>query len=266
MQIVAIDDEKIALEGILAQVKKILPKAQVNGFRNPMEALDFIKENQVDIALCDVEMREMNGIETAKKIKDLNPRCNIIFTTGYSEFTGEAMALHASGYILKPITRAKLEEEFGDLRHEIVEGEPKTEAPFTAVTFGNFSFYYKGELVHFTYSKTKELLAYLIDREGNPCSTANIMAALWGDEAAGKVSYFKNIRSDLIMTFENLGYPQLIVKQRGVLGLDKSLIDCDYFRLLKEEPQAITAFHGEYMTDYEWSEYTLGYLLKYDEV
>jgi CheY-like chemotaxis protein len=71
MQIVAIDDEKIALEGILAQVKKILPKAQVNGFRNPLEALDFIKENQVDIALCDVEMREMNGIETAKKIKDL---------------------------------------------------------------------------------------------------------------------------------------------------------------------------------------------------
>ncbi|MBQ5431147.1 MAG: response regulator [Lachnospiraceae bacterium] len=264
MQIIAIDDEKIALEGIVARVKKIMPSADVKGFRNPLEALAFAEKNRVDIVLCDVEMRELNGIETAKRIKELYPRCNIIFTTGYSEFTGEAMALHASGYILKPITKDKLEEEFRDLRHDIKEDEEE-KAPFTAVTFGSFSFYYKGELVRFTYSKTKELLAYLIDREGNPCSTANIMAALWGDEAGGKASYFKNIRSDLIMTFENLGYPQMIVKQRGVLGLEKSLIDCDYFRLLREEPQAVSAFHGEYMTDYEWSEYTLGYLLKYDQ-
>lgn len=264
MQIIAIDDEKIALEGIVAQVKKLMPAAEVDGFRNSLDAISFATKHPVDIALCDVEMRELDGIQTAKKIKDLYPRCNIIFTTGYSEFTGEAMALHASGYILKPITKEKLKEEFSDLRHEVKERE--VEAPFKAVTFGSFSFYHRGELVRFTYSKTRELLAYLIDREGNPCSTASIMAALWGDEAGNKASYFKNIRSDLIMTFENLGYPQMVIKQRGVLGLEKSLIDCDYFRLLKEEPAAISAFHGEYMTDYEWSEYTLGYLLKYDQM
>lgn len=42
-------------------------------------------------------MRGTNGVEVAKKLKGINPRMNIIFVTGFSEYTGDAMSLHASG-------------------------------------------------------------------------------------------------------------------------------------------------------------------------
>ena len=135
MVIVAADDEKLALESLMSAIRKAAPDGEVHGFRRAEEALSFVKDHSCDIAFLDIEMRGTNGVELARKIKEENPKVNIIFTTGYSEFMEDAFRLHASGYVMKPVTPEKILAELQDLRHEV---QPEEKKRVRIQTFGNF--------------------------------------------------------------------------------------------------------------------------------
>ena len=104
MKIIAVDDERIALSGLKLILNKAVPQADIAAFRQAKEALAYACQTRVDIAFLDVRMQEMNGIFLAERLKETNPRINIIFVTGYDEYAREAISLHASGYITKPVT------------------------------------------------------------------------------------------------------------------------------------------------------------------
>ena len=103
----------------------------------------------------------------------------------------------------------------------------------------------------FEYSKTKEMIAYLIDRKGTLCSTKEIMAILFEDD--DKMSYFQRLRRDFLETFESIGYTDIILQSKGQLGIDKDKIYCDYFDYLNGQTDL---YNGEYMTQYEFGEFT----------
>lgn len=79
MRIVAVDDERIALNGLVSAIKKVAPDEELLSFQSPSEALSAAKESVFDIAFLDVEMRGMDGITLAKRLKAINPKINIIF-------------------------------------------------------------------------------------------------------------------------------------------------------------------------------------------
>ena len=63
MTIIAIDDEKLALEGLVTEIALAAPEAEVHGFRSGVEALAFCREKEsLDVAFCDIEMKKMNGL------------------------------------------------------------------------------------------------------------------------------------------------------------------------------------------------------------
>ena len=157
MKILALDDEQIALEGLVLAAKKAEPSAAIYSFRKPGEALEFCKTMSCEVAFLDIQMRNMSGVELAKKIKLLNPQTNIIFTTGYTDYMKEAFDIHASGYILKPVTPAKIQKELDNLRFPVL---PAAKKKVRFQTFGNFEVFIDGEPVRFKYEKTKEMLAY----------------------------------------------------------------------------------------------------------
>ena len=78
--------------------------------RSPKDALAYMQENSVYLAFLDIQMPGMLGTELAKRIKLLHPTIHIVFTTGYDSYMGDAFSLHANGYILKPVTNAKIEK------------------------------------------------------------------------------------------------------------------------------------------------------------
>lgn len=198
MTILAVDDEKPALASIVEQLRQLLPEAEVLGFRKPSEALEAVQEKSCEIAFLDIEMKEMDGITLAKRIKRIHPKANIIFTTGYSEYSGEAFSLHASGYLMKPIFPDMIQEELENLRHPI---KPQNEKKLQVKAFGNFEVYLNGEPMTFHYNKTKELLAYLVDREGAVCTNKELMSVLWESDEP-HLSYIQKLRKDLQTAFE----------------------------------------------------------------
>ncbi|MCR5546106.1 MAG: response regulator [Lachnospiraceae bacterium] len=258
MQILAVDDEKIALEGLVSSIEKVVPDADVMGFRRGDLAIEYASKNTIDVAFLDIEMRGENGLELGNKLKEMYPNVNIIFTTGYGEYAGEAFKMHASGYVMKPATPEKIKKELDELRHPIENGSSNR---VSCKTFGNFEVFVDNKPVEFQYNKSRELFAFLVDRNGALSTIQEIIMNLWDDsEPDSHISYLKNVRKDMISTFEKLECSDVIVRQHGRIGIVPNLIDCDYFAFLNKDESVQVNYMGEYMTQYSWAEYTNGAL------
>lgn len=260
IRILVVDDEKIIREGAAKVIAKCEPNAEIVVCDSGKEALKEAKKEPFDIAFCDIEMPEMDGIALAKRLKKVTPGMNIIFSTAYPQYTGEAMKLHASGYINKPLTAAKVEKELADLRHPIEDED----AGLRVQTFGHFEVFYDGQPLQFKYSKTKELFAYLVDRNCAVVDSGEIQSALWEDDT-DRSAYYRQLRKDLLDTLENVGAGDAIVAMHGGMGILPQKIRCDFFDYLAGTPKGINAYHGEYMQQYSWAEVTHGTLEMRDD-
>lgn len=250
MRIIAVDDEKIALESLSSAIKAIVTEDDVVSFRYPEDALEYAKENHCDIAFLDVEMAGISGIDLASELKKYNSEINIVFCTGYGNYRDAAFDLHASGYLMKPITPEKVKRELENLRRPIFEKKR-----LKVQTFGNFEVYMDGKPVAFKYRRTKELFAYLIDRAGAMCTVGEIIGILFEDEG-GREDYFQKLRRDLLSSLEELGCASVIVHKRGMLGVVVSEIQCDYYDCLSHKKDFSSCYFGEYMSQYSFAEYT----------
>ena len=117
--IILVEDEPVILTGFVHILNDALPEAQIFGFREGAEALSFAAANRIAVAFLDVELSGESGLELAKKLLDINPRTNIIFLTGHTEYTAEALNMHCSGYLLKPLTGEKIQHEMAYLRYPV---------------------------------------------------------------------------------------------------------------------------------------------------
>ena len=244
------DDEKISLESLVNSIKAIVAEDEVVSFRYPEDALEYVKDNFCDIAFLDVEMAGMSGVALAEELKKYNSEINIVFCTGYGNYRDKAFELHASGYLMKPITPEKVKRELENLRRPILERKR-----LKVQTFGNFEVYIDGKPLSFKYRRTKELLAYLVDRVGALCTVGEIIGILFEDEG-GRDDYFQKIRRDLLSTLQEVGCENVIVHKRGMLGVVISEIQCDYYDCLNKKKDFATSYLGEYMSQYSFAEYT----------
>ena len=213
----------------------------------------FVKNNSVDIAFLDINMRGMGGLALAEKIIDVYPDCKIVFCTGYEEYAIPAFKLHASGYLLKPVSAKDVQTEIDNIK-----GVRQKEKPLTVKCFGTFEVYAKGEKLGFKRSKTKELFAFLIDRNGAGVTISEIGVALWENDEAGKnQNYIHQLFRDLRQSLEAIGVEDVFERNNYLYSVNPEKIDCDYFEYLRNgKPE----FLGEYMSQYSWAESTCGML------
>jgi len=99
MKCIAIDDEPRALEIIDKFTSKVEFLDLAGKFRNPLEAMNFLLNHNIDLVFLDINMPEITGTEL---IKTLQHKPMVIFTTAYSEYALESYELNAIDYLLKP--------------------------------------------------------------------------------------------------------------------------------------------------------------------
>ncbi len=252
---IAVDDEPLMLGALTKAIQASADIASVASFSSCEEALDFIKSNPADIAFLDIHMRGMGGLSLAEKIIGFCPECKIVFCTGYEEYAIPAFKIHAAGYLLKPISAADVQAEIDNIK-----GIKQREKPLTVKCFGNFEVYINGEKLVFKRSKTKELFAFLVDRNGAGVTVAEIGVALWEkDEAQKNQNYIHQLFRDLRHSLEAVGMNDIFQRNNYFYSIVPEKIDCDYYTYLKTgKPE----FRGEYMTQYSWAEQTCGLLWK----
>ena len=228
--------------------------------RNPYDANEVVKNKQVSLAF--VELEDKKVLELATKVIKNNPVINIIFMSKTKEYCYDAFRIHASGYILKPITKEELKDNLDHLRFQLTNNTNRVRVE----CFGKFEIYVDEKPVKFGRNKTKELLAYLIDRNGTMCNNEDLLSILWPDDEPTESlkQQVRNLIYDLNKSLKRLNVENIIIRQNNLIGIDKNKIECDYYNFQVGDPKALQSFRGEYMTQYsDWSYYMECNLQKY---
>ncbi|MCL2637042.1 MAG: response regulator [Oscillospiraceae bacterium] len=257
MKILALDDSESALKLLTGAIAEACPTAEVTAFNKPSELLEYAKENQCSIAFLDIEVWGTSGLTVAEALKEQNPNINIVFVTAYSEYATEAFELYPSGYVMKPVTKEAIERELENLRYPL---DNKSSAQLYAQTFGNFEVFSFGIPIKFKYSKTKELFAYLIDRNGAAINTNELCAVLWEDrqDTSNLKAYLRKLISDLLTALKRIGAEDAVLKRHNSIAVIPQKITCDSYEFMKNNTTRKSAFSGQYMAQYSWAEMTAG--------
>ncbi|MBS7325305.1 MAG: response regulator transcription factor [Thiopseudomonas sp.] len=111
MNVLIADDEPLARARLAAMVSRIegcqLLEPQAS---NGKEALQLCAQHNPDVLLLDIQMPELDGIEVATALNRLPNTPAIIFCTAHDEFALPAFAVHALGYLVKPVRAEQLEQ------------------------------------------------------------------------------------------------------------------------------------------------------------
>ena len=254
MKAIAVDDELYMLEALEEAIRASSDITQVASFSSCSAALSYVMENPVDIAFLDINMRGIGGLGLAEKIIGVQPRCKIIFCTGYGEYAVSAFQLHASGYLMKPITAEAVQKEI-----DHIKGIKTTEKLLTIKCFGHFEVLYNGEVLPFKRKKAKELLAVLVDRNGAGMTAKQICAILFPDDTddTKNAAYLRQLVLDLKHTLKTIRADDVLRHDTPYYRIDTNLVKCDYLSFLET---GRPLFHGEYMTQYSWAEETCAML------
>ena len=119
MKIVCVDDHPIMLQGLIQNIRKILPESTVCGFHRAEDALSFINDNGCEILISEIELCGTDGLKLAQKAKKVCPAVNIIFLTvcDEKEYAREVLQIKPSGYLVKPANKEQLAFELHNLRY-----------------------------------------------------------------------------------------------------------------------------------------------------
>lgn len=263
MRAICVDDEPLAVEYTLGQCAALSQIDEAKGFTNAKEALVWLHDHPVDVALLDIDMPHIDGITLAARIKEMRPHTAILFLTAHKSYAFDAYAVHPVGYLLKPVSQKRLAEEVdyvcGNAKCLVSASGP---ARIQVRTFGNFDVFVGSEPVSFRLAKAKEILAYLVDRQGAGVTRAELFSAVWEglpyDRRMQKQLdvYVRSLRD----TLREYGIGQMVQMRRGVLRVDPNVFDCDAYRFFAGEGDAVNAYRGEYMSSYSWANLTEGLL------
>lgn len=251
---ITVDDERPLLTALTTAVSASPDISSVTEFSSCSSALEWTRSHPVDIAFLDISMRGMGGLALAERIAEIHPECKIIFCTGFAQYAVEAFQLHVSGYLLKPVTAEAVQREI-----DHVKGMRAKEKLLTVRCFGYFEALSRGEPLNFKRTRSKELLAVLIDCKGADMTAKQICAIMWPEsgEDAKSMNYLHQLFSDLRNALTAVGAGEILRQNGYYYALDIERIDCDYYCFLQTgKPE----FRGEYMMQYSWAEETLALL------
>lgn len=208
-----IDDEPLALLLLKNLLQEISQLEVVGTFTLAEEGLLEITKLTPDIVFLDIDMPSINGIEAARRVKTFAPRTEIVFVTAYDHFALEAFDVHASGYLLKPIQKERLQSLLSHIldRRDVLQAEVKVDRPLCAYFLGQFMLMdEEGELVKWRTKKVKELCAYLLHKN-QPVDRSLILEDLWPNQPLDKaVNLLHTTVYQLRKKLKDIGYEKAL--------------------------------------------------------
>ncbi|ASS65233.1 MULTISPECIES: response regulator [unclassified Paenibacillus] len=183
--VIAADDEQLALRRTGQLLESLEGMAVLGLFDRANALLDYAltASETIHLALLDMEMPGMHGLELARRLKDIFPEIQIVFLTAHDEYARDAFEVEALDYLLKPATledMEKMRSRYGKRTRTYEAPAITAHGQVSVRSMGPFSVAAGGgEPLRFRNSKSRELLAYLHAHEGKPVSKAQIMDALW---------------------------------------------------------------------------------------
>ena len=233
MKVILVDDDK----AMLLILKRILGKIEgieiVNTFNNARNVLEFIKDNNIDMVFVDIKMPEENGLELAKKILCTSTMTDIVFTTSYREYAVEAFDICAFDYLVKPISKERVERTIRrafEKRETLVEKKLEKQNNISVYLLGGIDVSSKNAgAVKWTSAKSIELFAYLLLKEGRNISKSLIIEDVFpGMPLKNAENYLKTAVYQIRKALEAHDSNLLLISNNGSYKLECSNFYVDF--------------------------------------
>lgn len=187
MNIIIIDDERMAIDVLRFKLNRLTQfQISIKGtFTNATDALQFLKNESIDVVFLDIEMIDVHGLQVAKQLIR-NPLIQIIFVTAHAQFAVDAFDIEATDYLLKPVHEKRLMKALTKAQQKLqlqeeVEKEKKEHLLY-AHTFGSFYLLdAQHEVIKWRTRKVRELFLYLWFHQKKPMLNVVIIEELWPD-------------------------------------------------------------------------------------
>lgn len=192
MRVVIIDDEpamQLVLKKYLANIHGV---TLVGAFQDTDTAYNFILKEPVDLVISDIGMPSENGLAFAKRLLDVKPQLNLVFLTAYVQYALEAFGVQAFDYIVKPVTKQRLEQTITRLQTKL---QPQVPAPARLRVYclgGLDVISQSGQRVHWISSKSEEVFAYLLLNLGRAVSRDRLIEDIFQDMSLQKAAIYLN--------------------------------------------------------------------------
>ncbi len=215
-------------------------------FETGEQLLAYLRENSLDAVFLDIEMPGVNGLQLLEQIQNLNENIEIIFVTAFNQYAVEAFELQAMDYIMKPLT----EERLGKTIRRLLKTNKMATHPGKPFIqcFGDFEVFLNGEALTWKNSKAKEVLAFLVHKNGVPVNWEKITAAVWPDFNTEKAQ--TNFHATTYLLRKRLaeaGLSQILESVRGNYRIVTDKVDCDVYQLeemiKKKQLEGKESFH-----------------------
>ena len=108
LRCIVADDEPLAVELLRSYVQRDERLQLVGAFTDARAAMATLQQGGVDLAILDIQMPELSGIEIARAADEMGVR--VMFITAYREYALDGFRVHAADYLLKPVSRNEFAE------------------------------------------------------------------------------------------------------------------------------------------------------------
>ena len=263
MRAILVDDEPLMLRSFMRCSAGISELQVVAQFGGAEEALAFAGENPFELALLDIQMPGMSGIELAVRLRALYPELLVVFISAYDEYVRDSNAIGGDDYIVKPYKRETIER----MARKMVLLSRRQQKSVYLQMFGRFNVLKDGVPLPIT-GKTKEILALVACRRGREISNEEIYTTVWeGREYSNEhMKTYYNALGRLKRVLADSGAGELLISTPRGQMLNMELCGCDYFDWLNRNVDSRNRFEGEFLSEYSWGESILADLLNMERV
>ena len=261
MRAIIVDDEPLMIKSFIRNSDGINDIEIVGRFEDAEKALEYAKGNRFELAVLDIKMPKMSGIELAVKLREIYPKLLIVFISAYDEYLRDYNAIGGDDYIIKPYTQ----ETVRRMVEKMLLVEKRLKKRIYIQMFGRFNVLIDGKPVNLC-GKTKEILAYIACRRGLEVSNEMIYTAVWeGREYSNdQMKTYYNAVKRLKTALAGAGAEDLLISTAHGYMLNTEICDCDYFDWLDKNPEPGHRFEGAFLSEYSWGEGMLSELLNTD--
>ncbi|WP_411681549.1 response regulator [Clostridium thailandense] len=230
MRIAVVDDEVHVLERFERMVSGRTELDLCGLFETGEQLLDYLKKNSIDAVFLDIEMPGFNGLQLSEQIQNLNENIDIIFVTAFNQYAVEAFELQALDYILKPLTEERLAKSV----NRLIKARKAVNAKgdLFIQCFGEFEVFVNGEAMTWKNSKAKEVLAFLVHKNGVPVGWERIVDAIWPDFNSEKAQTNFHATTYLLRKrLSEAGISHILECVRGNYRIVTDKVNCDIYQL-----------------------------------
>lgn len=250
MNVIYVDDEKLQHTNFRLTVQGMPEVDSLETFDSSREALAWAGNHTVDVAFLDIEMPVMNGIELAGRLKELDENIKIVFVTAYEQYALQAFFVDAIGYLLKPYSVEDIEKNLKKASY--IRKIPKV--GIQIYTMPNFLVMVDGKALMLGHTKQEELLALLVDRGEAGVTKKDAVESLWAGYSSDSIYWTTMSRLKKIL--EEAGIRELVLTKGQTKYINTAIIECDLYRMLQGENEAVMRYQGKYLDEYgdkcEW--------------